>query len=337
MPGGLGGTAINRNNKRKSASLAAYEPKIADNIKTRNVLLEAFMPLKKIKEGGTEVAVKFRYKKKGKLGENLHNGAFNYYDQLNTAPSDTIKTGAESWCNLHEPITISHEEQDENSGKYAEFDLVKDATTEAMDSMAENINDVLWGVAGGDQDKLATPITSIVSGSDDGTIHGLSKASNTWLYSQESTSIGDAATELLPKIVSAFNLTADNAPNKGDKLGLLVTDRQVYEVLQNFLPAYIEYGNNKNVDIGIEKVVYMGTKIAFDSTCPTAADGTHYMYGLMLKYWQLAIRKQKNFKVTEFYDMLPDQAADVAQLFFSFAVVFKQPRTNWRGSGITIS
>ena len=336
--GGIGGTSLNQTNERLSSSLARYQPKIADNIKTRNVLLDALDPRKKTYNGGTEVAIRFRYKKLAKLGEAGNNvGAYKYYDQLNTSPSDTIKTGRETWSNLNVPIAISHQEQRENQGPN-QFDRLKEKTEEAMDNLAENVNDILWGVAGGDNSLLPTPITTIVSGSDTGTIHGLSKASNTWLYSQESTSIGDAATNLLDKMTEGYNLSVDNAPNKSDKLDLFVTDRVTFQVLQAILPAYIAKDRNgvEDVDIGFPTVVYMGVPVRFDSTCPQPTPTTHQMLGLMLKYWEFAIDSALNYKTTKFYDMLPDQAADVAQLFLTFAVLCNNPRTNWRGNGITV-
>lgn len=335
MPGGLGGIGANKSTKRLSASAARFQPKIADNIKTRNVLLDYFLNKKRIYNGGTEVQIKFRYKKKSKLGANIHNNAFNYYDELTTQPSDTIKTGAEPWSNMQEPVTVSQEEKIENSGK-KEFDLFKDGMEEAMDSMAENMNDVLWGISG-DSAKVPTPITTIISGSDAGTIAGLSKASNTWLNSQATAAIGDAATNILDEMTAAYNLTIDNAPNKSDKLDLWITDRQVFQVVQGLLPAYVEYSSNKGVDIGFPSWTYMGVKGAFDSSCPLDSAGNRQMFGFMGKYWELAQDKTWNMHMTEFFNMLPEQAADIAQLFERWAVICNNPRTNWRGIGITIS
>lgn len=337
MGSGLGGVSINQTNERLSAGLTEYAKggAIADNIKTRNVTLDFLMDdgVKELyDQTGTELGVRFRYKKLSKLGEaGGHVGTYSYYSQLNVQPSDTVKTGRETWSYLNCPITLSHQEQDENKGK-KQFDRLKEKTIEAEDNMAENMNDIFWGVAGGDQSVLPSSIPSIVSGSDAGTIHGLSKASNTWLYSQESTSIGDAATYLLDKMTEGYNLCVDNSPNKSDKLDRFLMRRQVYQVIQAILPSYVSYKTNEDVDIGFPTVVYMGVKCQFDSTIPN-----NNVYGLMKKYWELAILRNKNFSVTKFYDMMPDVAADTAQLLVTCCLINKNPRTNWRGSGITIS
>lgn len=336
MGGGLGGVALNQSNERLSASLTRFQPKIADNVKRRRVTLDWIMPKLKTYDGGLDIGVRFRYLEMADIGEaGGHAGVFNYYDELNTQPADTIKNGRETFSNLNVPIALSHEEQWENSGKN-EFDRFKEKTEEAMTTMARQQNNILWGVAGGDQSKLPTSIPTWVSGSDAGTIAGLSKAANTWLYSQESNSIGDAADFLLEKMTTGYNLCVDNAPDDTDHLDAFFTQRPVFEVIQSILPAYVTYETNKDVDIGFPTLIYMGVKIRFDSTIPQPTASTYSMYGLMSKYWEMPVRTQANYKTTKFYDMLPDQAADVAQLIHAFAVVCNNPRTNWRGSGITI-
>lgn len=331
----LGGIGINKSTKRLSASGAAFQPKIADQVKTRNVLLDYFMPKKKIYQGSTEVQVKFRYKKKGKLGENTHCNAFTFYDELTTQPSDTIKTGAEPWCQIQEPVSISHQEKIENKSK-KEFDLFKDGMSETMDSVAENMNDILLGISG-QSSLVPSSIFDIVSGSNAGTIAGLSKASNTWLYSQETTGIGDAATNLLDKLTHAYNLMTSNCPSSSDKPDLWFTDMDVFEVVQGILPAYVEYDSKEKADIGFPTWRYMGAKGRFDKDCPLDADNNHQILGLTGKYWEMAQDSTWNMMMTEFVNMIPNQAADIAQLFERFAVICNNPRTNWIGTGVTVS
>lgn len=341
MGSGLGGTALNQTNERLSAGLTEYAKggAIADNVKRRNVTLD-FLMSNGIKElydqTGTELGVRFRYAEMADIGEaGGHAGTYSYYSQLNTQPSDTIKTGRETWSYLNVPITLSHQEQDENKGK-KQFDRMREKTEEAETTMARNINNIAWGIAGGDQSLLPTAIPTIVSGSDAGTIHGLSKASNTWLYSQESTAIGDAATYLLDKMTEGYNLCVDNSPDMSDKLDRFLMNRQVYQVIQSILPAYVAYESNKEVDIGFPTVIYMGVKCQFDRAIPLTG-GQYNVYGLMKKYWELAILRSKNFTTTKFYDMMPDVAADTAQLLTTLCIINKNPRTNWRGSGITVA
>jgi hypothetical protein len=336
MGGGLGGVTLNQNSERLSSSLARFQPKIADNVKTRNVTLDWIMPRKELYDGGLEIGVRFRYRKKAKLGEaGNHVGAYRYYSQLNTSPSDTIKNGRETWSNLQVPITLSNQEKRENAGK-KEFDRLKESTEESMDILAEQVNDILWGVAGGDQSLLPTPITDIVSGTDSLTLHGLAKSSNAWLNSQSTSSIGDASDFLLEKMTEGYNLCVDNAPNKSDALDIFLMARQPFQVLQNIMPAYVTYQNNKNVDIGFPTLIHMGIPVRFDSTIPLDSNQQYQVYGLMGKYWEFAIDRELNFATTKFYDMLPDQHSVCAQLFLTFAVVCNQPRTNWRGTGVTV-
>jgi hypothetical protein len=336
MGGGAGGVGLNRDNTRKSASLERYQPNIANQVARRTPALAFLKDKKKIYTGGTEVDVKFRTTEIGKLGEATNVGAWNYYDQLSVQPFNVIKTGRETWSNFNVPISISHEEQIENSGE-KEFDLVKTQTEIAMDELAKNLNDVAWGIAGGDNSKYFTSIPDIVSGANAGTIHGLSKASNTFLYSQYDSAIGDAVQNCFDKMGDAYDKCVDAAPNSTtDKLTQFFCARQLYSALKGALPSYIEYSDNKSVDIGIPSFPYAGAKVTFDSTIPLDAAGKYQMFGLTGKYWEMAIEKTMNFKTTQFYDRLPDAAVDTAQLFLRVAVICSVPRTNWWGYGITL-
>lgn len=336
MAGGLGSVSINRDNTRKTAALEKFQPNIANNISKRTVLLDFLKERTKIYDGGAEVAVRFRYTRSGKLGQNTHVNAFNYYDKLTTQPTDTVKVGSEAWSNIQNPITISHEEQIENRGN-KEFDLVKSNTEFTMDDTAEDMNDVFWGVAGGSQAKLPTPLTTYVSGANAGTICNLSKASNTWLYSQYTASIGDAATNLLDKMTTGYNSCVDNSPNKSvDKPTAALMDQSTFEVLQGIYPSYLNLTSTKDADIGFPTINYMGMKLRFDSTCPLDSSSNHQCFILTPKYWELAIDKTWNYHTTKFYDMLPDQAADVAQLIVRVALICNNCRTNWWGYGITL-
>ena len=332
--GTLAGVGINETNERLSASLSSFQPKIADNIFKRQPTIEWIKKQKKTYNGGTEVKVRFRYTKGGKTGSAGGVKAFQYYDTLNTSPTDTIKTGRATWKNLAAPITLSHEELRENSGEKA-FDRFKEKTEEQMDLLAEDMNDQAWGISSESGDKLIEPIVSIVSGSDAGTLHGLAKASNTWLYSQELTSAGDLATNLIDRMRSGRNLCIDNAPNKGDKLDLWVCDRTVYEGFEDIHPTFLQYTTNKDVDLGFEQLIYTGVPVRFDASVPLDSAGLRQMFGLMSKYWECAIDTEWNFMTTKFYDMLPKQAASTAQIIVRWSLICNNPRTNVRISGIT--
>jgi hypothetical protein len=335
---GLGGLAIQQTNERLTASLTRFQPKIADNIGKRKPLLDLLMKKKKIYSGGTEVGVRIRHKQAAKLGEDGGVGEYSYYDELNTTPTDTIKAMGESWSNFHVPIALSHEEMDENSGEHA-FDRLKENTEFAMDDMSDNLNDVLWGISGGDGNKLPTPLTDIISGTDSLTLYGLAKgtgSANEFLNSQEVNAVGDLETELLDALREGDLLVQDNTSNKTDKVDAWITHRNVYLGIEKTLPQYVQVQSTSDADLGFDQIIFNKVPIRWDTDCPLDSDQKYQMFGMVLKYWQMGIRRQKNFTVTKFFDMLPKQAASVAQLFVSMAVVCNNPRTNVRVKGIEL-
>lgn len=333
---GLGGLAIHQINERLSASLSAFQPRIADQVKRRKPLLEAMMRKKKTYTGGLEVAVRVRHKQAARLGQPGGVGEFSYYDELNTSPIDPVKAMGERFSNLHVPVALSHEEMYENSGKHAAFDIFKENTDFSMDDLSDNAEDVFWGISGGDGNKLPTPITDVVSGTDSLSLYGLPKASNTWLNSQEVTSVGDLETNLIDGMREGELLVIDNAPNKMDKVDFWITHRDVYLGIEKVLPQYIQVKSTDDADLGFDQLMFNKVPIRWSSDCPLDDDDEYQMFGLMLKYWEFAVRKQWNFKTTKFYDMLPKQPASVAQIFLSMASVCNNPRTNVRINGIQL-
>jgi|TARA_Y100000310_G_scaffold145087_1_gene144445 hypothetical protein len=289
----------------------------------------------KLYSGGTEVGVRIRYTRSAKLGQSGGSGVWSYYDELSTSPTDTVKAMGEKWSNFNQPIALSHEEKWENSGEHA-YDRLMENRSFAEDDLADELNEVYWGVSGGDGNKLPTPITDVISGSDALTLYGLAKASNTWLYSQEITSVGDLESELIDKIREAELLAIDNSPNKSDKITAWVTHRSVYLGLENTLPQYVQVESTKAADLGFDSIKINKVDVGWDSDTPLDSNQDYQMYGLMTKYWEVGKRRQANFKVTPFVDMMPKQAADVAQLLDSEALVCNNPRTNVRIANIQL-
>ena len=336
---GLGGLAYGGSitPERLTASMTAYQPKIANQIKTRRPMNEFMMRNKKLYSGGTEVGIRIRYRRSGKIADSGGVGVWSYYDELSTTPTDTVKAIGERFSNLNAPIVISMEEEWENDGEKM-FDRLKEQTTFAEDDLGEDVNDVAWGISGGDGNKLPTPVTDIVSGTDSLTLYGIAKSStsNTHMNSQEVNSVGDLETELLDAMREGELLVIDNSPNMNDKIDGWMTHRDVYLGLEKILPQYVQVSSTKDADLGFDQIIFNKVPIRWDSDCPLDSDQKYQMFGFVLKYWETAIRRQNNFKVTPFVSMLPKQYANAAQLGVSLAFVCNNPRTNVRIKGIEL-
>lgn len=337
MPGGIGGVELNRTNERLSSSLSRYQKNIKSQVAKRKPLLSFLEKHTEKYDGGLDIAVQFRYTQ-SLIGEaNSNVGVYSYYDNLTTAPTDQVKTGRETWSFYNAAITLSGQEQRENAGKNI-FKRFKQKTMFAEADLATNINNAAWGVAGGDASKHISSIPSLISGSDAGTIHGLSKASNTWLYSQSSTAIGDAATNLLDKMAEGYNSCIDAIDDKSQSPDIAITQQAVYQVLQGILPNYlaIDRKGNEPIDIGFPQIKYMGVTLTFDSACPQVG-GSYSMWMLTGSTFEYVVDQERNFITTPFVNMLPKQDADVAQILTAIGLTCNSPRSNWRGTGITIS
>ena len=205
-----------------------------------------------------------------------------------------------------------------------------------MDHAAEQIQNILMGTSGASD--APSSLFDIVSGADSGTIHGLSKASNAWLNSQYKASIGDAGQYLLKSFANGYNSCRNNSATRMDKIDHFFVHQDVYEVLQDVLPDFIQYSSNKNTDLGVgmETLPYMGGKIHHIPDWPKDGDENYQAIGIISKQWKFNTRKGANFDVTKFYDQLPTIPAVCAQLFIDIAFTCQSPRSQWWGKGITI-
>ena len=338
---GLGGLARGGSytTERLTAAASAFQPKIADNVSKRKPLLDLFEGQVKTYSGGTEIAVRIRYRRSAKLGQAGGTGVWSYYDELSTSPTDTVKAMGERYSNFNQPIAISHEELWENSGPEQEYDRWKENTEFAMDDLSDDLNEVHWGISGGDGNKLPTPLTDIISGTDTLTLYGLSKgtgATDSWLNSQEVNDIGDLETYLLDKMRGMELEVIDNAPNKSDKVDFWMTHKYVFLGLENILPQYVQVGKTADADLGFDKIYLNRVPIMWDSECPLDVDQRYQIFGGVKKYFEVGVRKQSNFRMTKFVNMEPKQFANVAQLHHSYAFVCNNPRTTVRGKGIDL-
>ncbi len=323
--------------ERLTSSVSAWQPKVANAVARRKPLLDAMMPMKKLYSGGTEVAVRIRYRRSAKLGQTGGTGVWAYYDELSTSPTDTVKAMGERWSNFNQPVALSHEESWENDGEHA-FDRLMENEGFAEDDLSDDLNEVLWGISGGDGNKLPTPITDVISGTDTMTLYGISKSStaNTWLNSQEVNDVGDLETELIDAMRSAELKAIDNSPNKNDKIDFWITHMNVFLGLEKVLPQYVQVASTKDADLGFDKIYLNRVPITWDSESPLDSDSEYQMFGTQKKTWELAIRRQTNFKFTPFVNMAPKQMADVSQLLASIAVVNNNPRGSVRIKGIEL-
>jgi len=337
--GSAGGYDINATTARLSASLAKYESKISNVIFKSLPLLEHLQEGKEVRDGGLELAIHFEYGKAQGVADAGGLKEFNYYEELNLTPTDNVKTATTNWRSLAEPIVISWKESRENAAPNR-FKLLKQKTENAMNSMKDEMNDIFWGISGGTASMIPTSIPSIITGSGLGsgdTVYGLAKASNTWMYSQEESAIGEFADNGLKKMRSLFNSCAANSPNKTDAPTLALTDQTVFEAYEDLLPPQYRTDSLTKGDIGFQQLFFKGIPVRFDRQCPLDSSDLHQIFFLNKKYVKLVVDKEGNFKTWPFTWMGPRNFFWATQIVFMGQVICTNFESQGVGYGIVVS
>lgn len=336
-----GGIDINRTTARLSAALARYEPNVQDNVFKALPLTEHLKENKKLVDGGLEIAVHFEYGKQPGLADSGGMGTFTYYSELDLTPSDNVKTGTAPFQGLYEPVVYSWKEARETASPNR-FDLVKQKVRNAEMSFADDFNQVCWGTSGGAAALIPTSIPQIITGANlassyGATVYGLSKTSNTWMYSQEISAVGEFADFGIQRLRTLFNRCAANSPNKQDHPTLWMTDQDVFEAYEDLLPPQYRTDSLEKGDIGFQQLFFKGVPMRFDLDCPTDPDGNHQVFALNKNYLKLVMDKEAAFKTFPFVWMYPKYLYWAAQILFSGNIICTNFRTQGVAYGITVT
>lgn len=294
-----GGFDINATTARLSASLAKYQPKMSDVAFKSLPLTEHLMSNKKIQDGGLEIAIHFEYGKMPGVASTGGTKAFNYYEELNLAPADNVKTATAPFKSTATPVTISWKETRENASPNR-FNLLKQKTNNSVKSAKDEHNLIFWGSSGGDVNLLMTSIPKIITGSGLGssdTVYGLAKSSNTWMYSQEQSASGEFADNGLKHMRTVWNSAAANSPDSTDHPTLLMSDQTVFEAYEDLLPPQYRTDSLQKGDIGFQQLFFKGVPVRFDRNCPLDPNGARQIFFFNKSYLYLVMDKEGDFKV----------------------------------------
>ena len=329
---GVGGIDINATTARLSASLAKYQPKIADVAFKSLPLAEHLLEGKETQNGGLEIGIHFEYGKANGLGESGGAKLFNYYEELNLTPSDNVKTATAPFRSMAEPIVISWKESRENASPNR-FKLLKQKTNNAVKSIKDEINLVFWGTSGGTASMLPTDIPTIITGSGLGsgdTVYGLAKSSNTWMYSQENADSNEFSDNGLKDLRNNWNSCAANSPSATDHPTLLMTDQVVFEAYEDLLPPQYRTDSLMKGDIGFQQLAFKGVPFRFDRNCPTDVNGERQVFLLNKNYLKVVMDTEGNFKTWPFTWMGPRNYFWATQIIWSGNIIC----TNFASQGV---
>ena len=266
-------------------------------------------------KGGRSIVVPLMY------GDNSTVSSYSGYDLLDVTPQYGITAAEYDWKYIAASVTISGQEEFENSGdKVRIFNLLDAKIKQAELSLKKELNEQLFaaGTANGGKD-----LTGLEAAVEDGTTWGTyagidsSDSDNSWWRNQFLDFDGTYTTFQTDDGGSVEGITAMrkmfyDCTRSGSKPSLIITSSDVFALYE----GYVEQGqartmDKKMADAGFINLSFKGVPMVFDEDC-----GDDDMFFLNADFLKLVVGKGRNFSSTPFVKP-QNQDAKVSQILWA--------------------
>ena len=344
FPGaGAGGYNINATTARLSASTAVYEKKLAQVVFKANPFLEHMYKKMKTINGGIEYAMIFEYGEMPGFSETGGSKLYSYAEELNVGISDNVKTATTPLKSFATPAYISKKELRENVDGH--FDLWQQKLKNSAMSAKNRLAEMIWGTSGGASGSVIVPITTIITGAGlitagrPASCFGLTKSSNTWMYSQEYAAVGEFADNGLKALVKLFNDCSINAPSAEEHPTLCMMPQTMFESYHDLMPPQYRTSSLATGDLGFRQLEFMGIPVRFerDSKFPNDPSNAYQFFMVNNDYLKIVVDQNENFKTGPWVDLHPNRPGIQTQIYWSGLQACLNFATQGVGYGVTIN
>ena len=319
------------------ANIDAHVKVEVDNYWSKHAFTEFMQRQENIKSvGGAEVTVPIN------LGPANTGGTFRGNSKLRNFPKDHRDMVKMPWSNYYAALSRNYDQQTENMGAEALFDLAEGDVKSAFETIAENFGYVLWDNGTRDYgDGVINGLTGLPAAVDDGTTYP-TYAGVTWIasisvpagspdYSKWAANLYASAGYIdLSDIEAANILCADGSSQDEEMPNLYVTTKAIYRDLKKQASAKT-FGKPEQIADWphTRHFSWDGSMIIYDSFCPAGE-----MYGLTTKYWKLEVHSKGHF-VRPGWLRPVDQMAEVDYIVLKTRLYCTKRKAQVKWTGIT--
>lgn len=236
------------------------------------------------KSGAASILVRLLYQK------NSTAAFYAGYDILDTTPQEGLTVAQFKWGRIAASITISGQEQDQNSGEAQVADLLKDKVTQSMMSIADKLGSQLF--AGSINTKAILNFPNFVDATS--TIGDINSSTNSFWQATTKAS-GSFAAQGRSDWTNVYNtITIQGTRAAPPDFG--VTTQSVYESYEATLAPAIRFagsGEGSTGDLGFDMLKFKGMKLAFDPNVDSQS-----CYFLSSDAMKLVVHSSRNFART---------------------------------------
>ena len=263
-------------------------------------------------DGGLSIMVPLAYATTSSAG--WYEGS----DTLNTADNEQVTSAEYNWKFAYANITIKRTDELKNSGDAQILSLVKEKTSLAEKTLADNLGTAMWNA--GTDAKALGGLRHLLSTSN--TVGGISQTSNTWWAAQV-----DSSTTTLTMSALQTQYNAASIGNDSPSVGF--TTRAVYNLYYNLLQPQQRFQDTDTAKGGFSSLMFNGIPIVVDSHAPSGD-----IAFINEDYMKLVAHKDEFFRFEPFVKPV-NQNVKVAKIYFAGNLVSSNNRMHAYLSALT--
>lgn len=289
---------------------------IQDNIFNDLAATRYLLDKKKIRvDGGATIIEALMYATNGT--SQFYNG----YDVLNTTPAEGFTQAQYQWKEAAASISVSNREETiQNTGSYAQYNIVKAKSDQAEMDLRNTINSGFFAAA-----PTSVQMTSLAKLIDTtSTIGDVNSTTSTWWGAQVTTS-GSFAAQGRSDMLGLYNTVV----TKGGKTDGILTTPTVHGFYEGSLVPQLRYTSNAEGNNSFQTLKFKTAEVFFDTACNSGV-----MYFLDSNHVELLVNSGNDFRLTEWVKP-SQQTAKVAQLVVALELTTNNRRRLGKLTSIT--
>lgn len=255
-------------------------------------------------------------------GENSTATWYSGYDIIDTTPQSGMTTAQAQWKNLATSISISGEEERQNSGKEKMISLLEGKTMQAELTLEKQLTSALFASS-----TLSKRITTLVEMIDaTSTVQDINSTANSF-WQADANNGGSFAAQGLSDMRTLWTDISTRTPNT--LVDTIVTTTTVYNSYEKSLQPQVRYSSMGSAEGSFESLRFKSADVFYDSQ---ATNGVMYMFpSANLK---LVVNSNANMKKTMFVKP-SNQDARIAQIIVMLQLVTNARRKLGKITSIT--
>ena len=262
--------------------------------------------------------------------------SYSNYETLDTTATEGFTRATFDWKQYSVTIVISGNELTSNMGEAALFDLLQAKTTQAETSISNKLSTDLFTDGTGNSSKNLTGLDAMVDTTPTASTYaGINRANATWWRNQAVTSVGAAATNLLPNLRTQYNNCTQGKGGMGSKPDWITTTQTVHESFEALMFPFLQYQGaatqDNSVNAGLSNLRYKNASVTWD-----ADETSGYMHILNGQHTWLVVHPDRRLAMAEGGFQKPvNQDALITQVLFKGNLVTNADKKLGVLSGIT--